>query len=670
MLPSADIIFALQWYAVMLAVGIPGWLLISRRTKELPDGGYGLGKAVGLIGLATVTWVLCIARLLPFTQPALWILTAFMWGAVIYRRAELLPLLKKHWKTIIITELFCIALFIIGVMLRASKPQIEGIEKFMDSGILNSILRTEKGPPLDQWYGGKVINYYYFGHWIVGLIAKMAGTPGWIAFNLGFATVVSVAGSQLITAGWTLTRRVRGGMLVVFLALFASNMHPFIAWLKHDKSYFFFNSGRFVDFRINEYPFYSLSLGDLHAHMLSLMLTTTLAVFAILHLLIDKSKLKSNALYMGILLGLMAATNAFDTLTCSVLVGLVLLLRWYRAGDRTFKSLWMPSLYCAAAAAVPIGVFLTHFVQPTGGIGVKLFEIPFMHIVWQFGIPLGLLAASLVVLYALKSFGPSRKMYDLLQKGDERHLLVAVFAIFAVVLIILPEFVFIKDLYFYVNPNYSLANTEFKVWYTGWMALAVATGSGVVLVLNALWKKHKPYALLGVVIVALSITVLSVGIKRGLETLKDKKPPHLNGITYMNSTEPDRVRAVEWAAETIQGQPLFVEAVGDSYSNYSWFSSYTGLPSIMGWRSHEFGWRYSKDAWTLIVGRENAVKQIYNAATASELRTHVTTEKVSYVLVGPQERGLYAVRDTVFAEAFGSPVFNSPTIKIYYTGVR
>jgi uncharacterized membrane protein len=474
---------------------------------------------------------------------------------------------------------------------------------------------------------------------------------------------------MLVLAGWTLTRKLRGGLLVVFLGLFASNIHPFLAFLKGNTSYFFFNSGRFVDVRINEYPFYSLTLGDLHAHMLSLMLTTCLAIFAILHMLIEETKLKSNAVWMGALLGLMAATNAFDTLSCSILVGLVLLARWYRDQQKSPAALFRAGLYCAAAAAVPIGIFLTHFKQPTGGVGIKLFEIPFIHIVWQFGVPLGLVAASFAVLVITKTVKLKKNIFASVRSLDARHLLIGIFTVFALALIIIPEIGFVKDLYFYVNPSYSLANTEFKVWYTGWIALAIVTGSAVTLAVAALWKQKRLAAYVAIVLVAGSLSVLCVGIKRGLETLKDTQPNSLNGITYMSDSEPDREKVVEWAASQIDNQPIVLEAVGDSYSNYNWFSSYTGLPSIMGWRSHQFGWRYDKDAWTDIVGRENVVKEIYGSKNAELLTGLVKAENVSYIMIGPQERALYNTQDSVFAQAFGKPVLHTTTIDVYYTGV-
>lgn len=667
MISIIDFHFALIWYAVLFVIGLPGWLLVAPHTKTLPDRGYVLGKAAGFIGMSFVTWTLSVTRLLPFSQYSLWIFTLLLWGVVLLRRHEVYALLQMHRNRIIVTEIICLLLFACGVALRASKPQIEGIEKFMDSALLNGLMRTEVGPPLDPWYAGKSVNYYYFGQWMVALLAKMTGTPGWIAFNLGFATVVSVAGGLLYSLGLTITKRIEGGLLVVFLALFASNLHPFIALMGGTTNYAFFSSGRYITERINEYPFYSLSLGDLHAHMLGLILTTCLAMLMTLHIM-NTDRIRSSAAMMGILLGLMAATNAFDTLTCSLLAGMGLLSRWYRTVDRQLTDLLDAGLYCVAGASVPIALFLLHFVAPTGGPGLALFEIPLLHIVWQFGIPLGLLAASLVVLRTSTLTPPLLRIGQFIGSAQPEHLALAIFSVVALILIVIPEFVFLKDVYFYLNPPFKLANTVFKVWYTAWIILAIACGSAVTLAIVQLHRRQKAAAAVGWALVMTCITVISVGTIRGLETLRDGEPASLNGIALLSKTDPDRAAAVQWATRNISGQPVVLEASGESYSSYNWFSSLTGLPTIMGWRSHELGWRYSDSAWTDIVARENVVRQIYAATSATDLRELASRETISYVMVGPQERDLYGANPEIFGAAFGTPEFESTTIDIFATG--
>ena len=99
---------------------------------------------------------------------------------------------------------------------------------------------------------------------------------------------MAVTGTSIFALGWQLSKKYIGGFLALFLALFASNLHPFISLISGQHNYFFFNSGRFIEQVINEYPLYSIILGDLHAHMLSLMVTTAL-YGAIILILVEKN---------------------------------------------------------------------------------------------------------------------------------------------------------------------------------------------------------------------------------------------------------------------------------------------------------------------------------------------------------------------------------------------
>jgi len=665
MIPLADVLLAAKWYGVLLLLAIPGWALMIRRSESLADKGYGLGKAVGLIALAAASWALSVTGLVPFKAWVLWLLVIILWIFVFLRRAELWQVFKKHRRSLLITEAVTLILFGIGVYLRARNPQILDIEKFMDSAILSGLLRHSTGPPVDPWYAGSNLNYYYFGHWVVATVAKLSGTINTVAFNLGFATIVSTAGVVLFTIGQTLTKRIKGGLLVLFLALFASNFHPFLAMVRHVPNYFFFSSGRFTDVRINEYPFYSLSLGDLHAHMLALALTSTLILMTILFVR-NKEFIKSNAVMMGGLLGLLAATNAFDVLSCSLLVGIVLLAKWYRTPKKPFEALWRPAMLVAAGALVPLLLFTHYFMQPTGGVGIMLFKIPVGHILMQFGGPLLLLFGAALIWTWFEPRSPKPSL-QLPKKLDTDVLMISIFTLTAGLLILLPEIGFIKDIYFYTNPPYALANTVFKIWYTGWILLAISAGSVTVRGLNYLAKKNPKVHYVATIGVIIVIAILCVGTWRGLKSDTDINPNTINGVTYLQSTNPDKLAAVIWARKNISGQPVTLEASGDSYSTYDWFSAYTGLPTILGWRSHEWGWRYSATAWPEISQKNEEVKDIYTSASVQELRSRAQAQKIKYIVVGPEEQASYTPNPAIFDEAFGSPVFRSPTISIYRT---
>ena len=59
---------------------------------------------------------------------------------------------------------------------RSFTPAVVDTEKFMDVAFLSSIWRAPHLPPPDPWLSGEPINYYYFGHYLIALLAKALGT--------------------------------------------------------------------------------------------------------------------------------------------------------------------------------------------------------------------------------------------------------------------------------------------------------------------------------------------------------------------------------------------------------------------------------------------------------------------------------------------------------------
>jgi uncharacterized membrane protein len=63
----------------------------------------------------------------------------------------------------------------------------------MELAFINAILNSPTFPPHDPWLSGYAISYYYFGYVLVAMLAKMAGTSGGIAFNLGISLVFALS---------------------------------------------------------------------------------------------------------------------------------------------------------------------------------------------------------------------------------------------------------------------------------------------------------------------------------------------------------------------------------------------------------------------------------------------------------------------------------------------
>ena len=98
---------------------------------------------------------------------------------------------------IILTEIVWISIFLLWLIYRSFDPSINHTEQPMDHGLLTSSIKTTIGSPKDMWLSSYNVNYYYFGYWMMGIIAKISQTPPQIAYNLSLALIPSLASAAV-----------------------------------------------------------------------------------------------------------------------------------------------------------------------------------------------------------------------------------------------------------------------------------------------------------------------------------------------------------------------------------------------------------------------------------------------------------------------------------------
>ena len=86
-------------------------------------------------------------------------------------------------------EAIFLAILGLGTFVRAYNADIVGQEKFMDYAFVNALLRTTTLPADDMWLAGSSMPYYYLGYLLVGLPAKIAQTPGPLAYSMAMVLV-------------------------------------------------------------------------------------------------------------------------------------------------------------------------------------------------------------------------------------------------------------------------------------------------------------------------------------------------------------------------------------------------------------------------------------------------------------------------------------------------
>lgn len=214
--------------------------------------------------------------------------------------------LRGAWLFAVASELLFLVAFLAYTWVRGFNPEILGTEKPMDMAFLTSAMRDTAMPPADPWLSGYGINYYYLGFVVMAAAGKITAVPGGVAFNLALATVVAstLTGAAGLTANLLAARRghlqprhLAGGLLGGYLVALAGNMYAardiltrgraaVDAWwwggLGWKSSRVVIDSGFPAQVfgpnappseTINEFPFFSFILGDLHAHVLALPFT-------------------------------------------------------------------------------------------------------------------------------------------------------------------------------------------------------------------------------------------------------------------------------------------------------------------------------------------------------------------------------------------------------------
>lgn len=247
---------------------------------------------------------------------------------------EMKAWVKENRNLIITVEMVILAAFAFLAWHRALDPAIAGTEKPMEFAFINAILRSPSMPPNDPWLSGYAISYYYFGYVMVSMLIRVTGAAPEIGFNLSLALWYAMAagGAYSLVANLMAARkmplfknwpglRLAAPILGAVFVLLVSNMggllelmhsgglfwektsegvptssfwswldiaewdqappEPYVAvWEAPKRSgILYWRASRVIrdrDFSenereiIDEFPFFSYLLGDLHPHVLSM----------------------------------------------------------------------------------------------------------------------------------------------------------------------------------------------------------------------------------------------------------------------------------------------------------------------------------------------------------------------------------------------------------------
>lgn len=138
----------------------------------------------------------------------------------------------------------------------------------------------------------------------------------------------------------------------------------------------------------------------------------------------------------------------------------------------------------------------------------------------------------------------------------------------------------------------------------------------------------------------------------------------LDGTAYLKKLYPTDYEAITWINKNIKGQPVILEAQGDSYTDYARISSHTGLPTLLGWTVHEWLWRGSYD---IPSPRIEEIKTLYESNDITKTKQLIKKYQISYIFIGDLEHQKYTNLDEEKFQQLGKQVYINGKTKIYQT---
>ena len=241
----------LQWWALISLAGVAVLPLTMSWLRNLPDRGALLARALGLLLIGGLFWLLVNFGLLTNSAGSI----ALCWLMVLL--GSVLTFTHGHqegegdWRAwwrrqrmaIICGELLFLILLFGWALVRAQIQELASTEKPMDLMMLSAINNSPSFPPNDAWLSGHSLSYYYFGYLLAASLAKLSGVANAVAFNLTSASWFALSGITIYGVAYNLLRWrggppdeeirdgrrtlsvIPGALLAVFFALWLSNGH-------------------------------------------------------------------------------------------------------------------------------------------------------------------------------------------------------------------------------------------------------------------------------------------------------------------------------------------------------------------------------------------------------------------------------------------------------------
>ncbi len=315
----------ITWWLIIQVFALAALPLGWRLFAALPDRGYAFTKPLALLLVSYLLWLGASLGFIGNDAGGILLSLILVAGLSLWLggsglrpgddgRRPIAQWLREHRGYILACESLFLTAFVAWAWFRAFNPELNSTEKPMELAFLNGILRSDRFPPLDPWLSGYAISYYYFGYVMLAVMTRLSGVPASIGFNVGLAmwfalVALGAFGVAYNLVGGTKARRaIAFGLVGALLVVGIGNLEgvfefahakgigspAFYRWLDINNldenlprsttwypvdNWWWWRASRVINDRdltgrhvevIDEFPFFSFLLGDMHPHVLGL----------------------------------------------------------------------------------------------------------------------------------------------------------------------------------------------------------------------------------------------------------------------------------------------------------------------------------------------------------------------------------------------------------------
>jgi YYY domain-containing protein len=542
---------------------------------------------------------------------------------------------------------------------------------------------------------------------------------GALAFVLSYSLVYNIVSHFMKErekkGAWiSITSGILGGAAVCF----AGNMHYptyqwFESWVRKffgmeasTDNYWFPDATRFIGYHpetndktIHEFPAYSFVLGDLHAHVINIIFVLTVLGILFAWMSYRKSLKRRDVPYwkdiinpafllIAFFIGLFHTTNFWDFPIYFVVSGAVILftnliVNQFRA-KVVFVLTALQGIFIIGVSELVALPFTLKFDQISTNICLSIAHTPLNQLIILWGLPIFMIIAFLLFvisdIYKRKIVDYATEQKEHVEQGhisEEAHkakrtfdvklsdiinnmatsdLFIIIIGLCAIGLVLIPELVYVQDIY---SGDYKRANTMFKLTYQAFIMFGIGFGYILLRLLRfGNTKRQKKVAAVVMLLFLMTVCYIQNAVNGWYGNIfKVSEYKGMDATEFMETTMPDDDLAINWLNENLTGMPVVLEAPGDSYTDYERVSVMTGLPTILGWHTHEWLW---KGDTSLLDERTSDIEKIYTSTDRQYVTELLDKYKVSYIYVGKLEQDKYTTMNHEMLKSLGEVVFLSP----------